>query len=72
MKKELKQKKVIEIEMIAERVKLLWLFLAELIPHKQILKDVVEKTSERSSMALSIAPILGAFGQDYEEVYLQK
>ena len=73
MKKEtIKIEKQIEIEMLAERIKLLWGFLGELIPYKEKLKDVVEKTEERSSMVLTIAPILGAFGQDYEEVYSQK
>ena len=72
MKQEKQLEKKIEIEMLAERVKLLWVFLADLIPHKETLKEVMEKTGERSSMALSIAPILGAFGQDYEEVHLQK
>jgi len=71
-KKEKQLEAKIEIEMLAERVKLLWGFLAELIPHKEKLKEVAEKTSERSSMALAMAPILGAFGQDYEEVHLQK
>ncbi|GIW70342.1 MAG: hypothetical protein KatS3mg101_1089 [Patescibacteria group bacterium] len=71
-KEEKKLEKKIEIEVLAERIKLLWVFLAELIPYKETLKDVAEKTSERSSMALSMAPILGAFGQDYEEVHLQK
>ena len=37
-----------------------------------MLKDVADGTSERSSMVLSMAPILGAFGQDYEVVHAQK
>jgi len=37
-----------------------------------LLKDVAKGASERSSMALTMAPILGAFGQDYEVVYAQK
>lgn len=70
IKKNKETEQQIEIEMLAERVKLLWRFLAELIPHKEKLKDVAEKTQERSSMDLTMIPILGAFGQDYEEVYL--
>jgi len=62
----------IEIEMLAKRIKLLFAFLAELIPYKEKFKEVAEKTSERSSMALGMAPILGAFGQDWEEIHLQK
>src|SRR3990167_5559096 len=76
MKKEKKTTKEvnrqIEAEMVAERVKLLWGFLADLIPHLPMLKDVADGTSERSSMALTMAPIIGVFGQDYEEVYTQK
>src|SRR3990167_11492051 len=76
MKKEKKttkeQERRIEAEMVAERIKLLWGFLADLIPHLPMLKDVAEEASERSSMALTMAPILGAFGQDYEVVHAQK
>ena len=73
MKKEnQKQERRIEAEMVAERVKLLWGFLADLIPHLPMLKDVSDGASERSSMALTMAPILGAFGQDYEVVHFQK
>ena len=76
MKKEKKtikeQERRIEAEMMAERIKLLWGFLADFIPHLPMLKDVADGTSERSSMVLSMAPILGAFGQDYEVVHAQK
>ncbi len=48
MKKENNLDRKIEIEMLAERVKLLWGFLADLIPHKEMLKDVMDKTSECS------------------------
>ncbi len=65
-------KQTIEIEILAERIKLLWALLGELIPYKEKLKDVAEEAGKRSSMTLSIAPILGAFGQNYEEVHLQK
>lgn len=64
--------KEVEVDVIAERVRLLWQFLADLIPYKETLKEVSEKASERSSTVLSVAPILTASGQDYEEVYLQR
>ena len=67
-----KQEKRIEAEMVAERVKLLWGFLSDLISHLLLLKDVAEGASERSSTALAMAPIFGAFGQDYEVVHAQK
>ena len=76
MKKEKKtikeQERRIEAEMVAERVKLLWNFLADLIPHLPMLKDVAEGASERSNMTLSMAPILSAFDQDYEVIHAQK
>src|SRR3990167_11085817 len=64
--------KRIEIEMIAERIKLLFAFCAELIPHKEMLEKVSYGASERSSLALGMAPIFGAIGQDWEAVHFQK
>ena len=66
------QERRIEAEIVAERIKLLWVFLADFIPHLPMLKDVVEGASKHSSMVLTIAPILDAFGQDYEIVHAQK
>jgi hypothetical protein len=52
---------------LAERVKLLFSFCADLIPDKDLLKKVLKQAQDRQSFALSAAPILGAFGMDYEE-----
>lgn len=73
-KKEIKQNIEEEtiLEELAEKIKLLYFFLADLIPHKEKLKEMVEKTEELSSMTLSMAPIIGASVQNYEEIYLQR
>ena len=51
-------------------VKLLFGFCAELIPDKEMLKETYDLASNRQSMSVSMAPILGAFGQNYEDVYI--
>ncbi len=56
------------ILVLAERVKLMFGFCVDLIPDLDLLKRTVDGTADRYSMALSAAPILGAFGQDYEEI----
>lgn len=61
-----------DVLIVAERIKLLWGFLAELIPHKEMLKEAAEKAGDRSSMVLSAAPLIGAFGQDYEEIHMYR
>ena len=53
---------------LAEQVKLLFGLCATLIPDKEMLKDTYDLASERQSMSLSMAPIFGAFGQNYEDV----
>jgi hypothetical protein len=52
---------------LAERVKLLFGFCADLIPDKDLLEKVLKQAQDRQSFAISAAPILGAFGEDYEE-----
>jgi hypothetical protein len=57
---------------LAERVKLLFGFCADLIPDKDLLKEVMEVSGKRENNALSMAPILGAMGMDYEEAHLRR
>ena len=64
---EIKQKEKVLI--LAERVKLLFGFCANLIPHKKMLKNTYALAEDKEMMSLSMAPILGAFGQDYESVH---
>lgn len=59
-----KQEKII---ILAERVKLLFGFCADLIPDKEILKDVMDLSHDRVSTTMAMVPILGAFGMDYNE-----
>ena len=62
-----KDKKVKALE-LAEKVKLLFTFCADLIPDKDMIKETFELASERQSMSVSMAPILGAFGEDYKDI----
>lgn len=55
------------VEMLAERIKLLFSFAYDLLQFKDILEEAVKHCGERESFALSAAPLLGAFGMDYEE-----
>lgn len=59
-----KQEKILEI---AEKVKLLFAFCADLIQDKEILKDTYDLASDKQHRVLSMAPIFGAFGENYEE-----
>lgn len=61
----------IRIEALAERVKLLLAFCADLIPDKDLLKQTVELSLHRHSRALAAAPILGAFGLDWKEAEME-
>ena len=69
MKKEIQQQNKHEKALIlAEKVKLLFGFCADLISDKEMLKDVYDLADKRQSMSLSMAPILGAFGENYEDI----
>ena len=67
MKEEELEKRSKAIE-LAEKVKLLFGFCADLIPDKEMLKETLELAEKRQSMGMGMAPILGAFGQDWEAV----
>ena len=58
-----KERKII----LAEKVRLLFGFCADLIKEKDLLEEVLNVCDDRQSFAVSAAPILGAFGIDYEE-----
>lgn len=55
-----------DAELVAERVKLLLAFCGELIPYKEMLKDTLKLANERSSFAIDAAPILEAYGRNWE------
>jgi len=52
---------------VAEQVKLLFGFCAQLIPDKEIIKKTFDMAAERQQNALALAPVIGAFGRDYRE-----
>lgn len=64
-------KKKIDAEIVAQRIVLLWGFLADFIPFKELIKETAELASERHSFSISAAPIFGALGQDWEEQELE-
>ncbi len=55
------------VDLLANKMQLLFGFAADLIPDIEILERVAATSSERQSMALTMAPLLGAAGMDYEE-----
>lgn len=55
------------VAILAEKIKLLFGFCADLIKDKDLLKETLGLCEDRQSFAVSAAPILGAFGMDYEE-----
>lgn len=65
------EKEKARIQMLAMRIQLLIGFAAELVPDMDLLERTVKGTSERSMRVLSVAPILGAMGEDYEEKHMQ-
>lgn len=58
--------KKIRAEALAERIKLLFTFVFSLKEDKDILEEVVDETNKSADFALNAAPLLGAFGMDYE------
>ena len=67
MKTEEKEK----IELLAERIKLLFGFCAEFIPDIELLKNTFIIAADKENFAESAAPVLCAFGIDYEEKSLE-
>jgi hypothetical protein len=55
------------IEVVAERIKLLFGFCGELLKDRDLVERALDLAQSRASLALSAAPILGAVGLDYEE-----
>jgi hypothetical protein len=58
------REKIIEI---AEKVKLLFGFCADLIKDKEQIKKTMELAYSRVENSLAVAPILGSFGEDYRD-----
>lgn len=59
------------IEVLAERLKLFLGFAAHFIDDIDLLKEVAEKGSDRASTVMAAAPIIEAFGMDWEEKHFE-
>lgn len=68
MKKDEQMEKIL---ILAEKVKLLFGFCANLISEKEMLKDTYNLADERHSLSLGLSPILGAFGENYEDAEME-
>ncbi len=55
------------IHELAGKITTLWPFIAMLIPDKDLIEQAAKGSSDQASFAASAAPILGAYGIDYEE-----
>ena len=62
------KEKIVEL---SEKVKLLFRFCVDLIPDKKLLKDTAKLASDRRSFAMSTAPILEAYGDNWEKAELE-
>lgn len=58
------------IILLAERVKLLFMFCSDMLDDLDLLERVLKESHQRNSMATSGAVILGALGIDSEEAEL--
>jgi hypothetical protein len=56
-----------KIEMLAERVKLLFGFCADFIPDIEILRETLLGARQKEDFTMSAAPMLGAYGIYFEE-----
>lgn len=62
------EEKVLEV---AEQVKLLLMFSATLIDDLPMLEAMHKQSGEISNTVLTIAPVIGALGGDYEEKHME-
>lgn len=58
-------------ELVAEKIKILFMFCMDIATDKDLIEQVREQARQQQSNALSMAPILGAVGLDYEEAELE-
>lgn len=56
------------VEILASRIELLFGFCKDLIPDIDLLEKAYAGARDRGSFAIAAAPILGAMGQDYDQV----
>lgn len=70
-KKEIRIEEKITNEMLAERIKLLFGFCADLIPYQDRFEAVLREAERRSDYVLAATPIITAFGGDYEAKHFE-
>lgn len=58
-------------QMLAEQVTLIFQFCGMMIPHKDMIKDVMDASDDRASTTMAMAPVIGAFGGDWEAVQFE-
>jgi hypothetical protein len=54
-------------EQLAEKIKVLFGFCASFIPEMDLLKETLTGVHDKENFTMSAAPLLGAFGVDYEQ-----
>lgn len=59
-----------KVQEVARKVEILFQFAADLIKDKEMLKKVMELSAEKESNVLTLAPILGAYGENYEDAQI--
>ena len=60
-------KKQERIELLAGKITILFGFCTELISDVDLLKEAFTETAKKADFTISAAPILGAYGMNYEE-----
>lgn len=57
----------VDIDTVAQTVEMLFVFSGQLIPHMDMLEDLLKSSQSKLSFAQSAAPVLMASGIDYVE-----
>ncbi|MBX2906189.1 MAG: hypothetical protein KF744_09135 [Taibaiella sp.] len=55
------------VALLAQRIELLFGFMAEMVQDIDLLEETERVTADRASFAASAAPIFGALGEDYRQ-----
>lgn len=55
------------IDQLAERIKILFSFCFGFVPELDLLKETLLGIKDKENFTMSAAPLLGAFGVDYEQ-----
>lgn len=66
------QDKAGRAEVLASRIMLLFTMVYDLREFKDLLEEVSSTYESRASLAVSMAPIFGAVGEDYEQVEMEQ